>query len=990
MASSAVSVPLTEWQPTASGNAQIVLPTAASAAGPALRMDFDFKGGKGFVVARRAVARTMPAEYAVQFRLRGRGAVNNLELKLIDPSGQNVWRHVLKDQQLPQRWKRFVVQSRDIEFAWGPSSGAAIAQLGFIEIAIVAGEGGAGTFSSAASKCAISRRYSRPSRIPRARSPASTPSKASWDAVGGHGARTESPGSASTAPRRAPSAGSSSSGSSKHRRTAFVCALPLTGKRWKTVHAAAHAGGKRTYVYLPGLRTRFVRLEIEPPCAGASLKLEPFEFSRSIEAFWYAVAAAETRGWHPRWLHREQSEWTPIGTSHGTECALMNTDGMVEVRKASFSLEPMLLVGGRLFTWADVEAKQSLEDRWIPVPTSTWEGRDGDCATTAEATVSGTLRVRYRLENRSQGVMAFRLFVLLRPFQVTPPWQSFRDVGGVSRMQHLIWDAASLRVDDRSCIVPTSAPSGFGAMAFDEGPIAASLAGGVLPGRSDVHDAFGFATGAFEFACSVEPQQSGERILECRPARGECSARTRPSSIGSPGSEWTQWSGNGWCTAAVEAALTATTPYPRHSLRAGFAARAASLHALLDQRRRHDERRAAAHGTCRRGRGVHSLVRAVSARRRLRAVLRRWRGPGLAGRARQPRRADRADRRSLPLHRRTRPCSRISGCSSSAPCDASRVCWERRPLADIGEPRGLSRAARAFVLGRFLGAARLARCGRPGARSRPERAPRAQATALADAPRVRSLFASIEATRARAAARFHSRAASNGRTSIRRPRRTRSTCFDVPDGLDRAAVERTFDKYLADWRAKRSRRGRRRRTTRRTRSASSALWSGSGGARRHSSCCGSFCRTAGRRRGINGRRSPGATTRRPRTSAICRIPGSPPSTCSPCAACSPTSSRRDAAWCLRRDSRPNGSRARASRSSRCRRSTARSSYSLRRLDARTVRFDIATKIDAPLILAAAARRAVAQRSGQWRAGRAHAGDSVTVTHTPAEVICVVT
>ncbi len=28
--------------------------------------------------------------------------------------------------------------------------------------------------------------------------------------------------------------------------------------------------------------------------------------------------------------------------------------------------------------------------------------------------------------------------------------------------------------------------------------------------------------------------------------------------------------------------------------------------------------------------------------------------------------------------------------------------------------------------------------------------------------------------------------------------------FDVPDGLDRSAVERTFDKYLADWRAKRA------------------------------------------------------------------------------------------------------------------------------------------------------------------------------------------
>jgi len=45
-------------------------------------MDFDFKGGGGFVVARpRALKQGMPEEYAVKFRLRGRGPVNHLELK---------------------------------------------------------------------------------------------------------------------------------------------------------------------------------------------------------------------------------------------------------------------------------------------------------------------------------------------------------------------------------------------------------------------------------------------------------------------------------------------------------------------------------------------------------------------------------------------------------------------------------------------------------------------------------------------------------------------------------------------------------------------------------------------------------------------------------------------------------------------------------------------------------------------------------------------
>ena len=78
------------WLPVASGLAELKLSQARAYA--ALRMDFDFKGGGGFVVARRASKRAMPEEYVVRFRLRGRGPVNNLELKLVDATGQNVWR----------------------------------------------------------------------------------------------------------------------------------------------------------------------------------------------------------------------------------------------------------------------------------------------------------------------------------------------------------------------------------------------------------------------------------------------------------------------------------------------------------------------------------------------------------------------------------------------------------------------------------------------------------------------------------------------------------------------------------------------------------------------------------------------------------------------------------------------------------------------------------------------------------------------------------
>ena len=145
-AKSAASAVPSEWQPIGSGNAQLKLSCAPAGRVPALRMDFDFNGGGGFVVARRrALEQAMPEEYAVTFRLRGRGPVNHLELKLVDATGQNVWRHVYTDLRLPLRWTRMRVDSRDIDFAWGPSGGGRLSALGSMEFAVVAGEGGKGT-----------------------------------------------------------------------------------------------------------------------------------------------------------------------------------------------------------------------------------------------------------------------------------------------------------------------------------------------------------------------------------------------------------------------------------------------------------------------------------------------------------------------------------------------------------------------------------------------------------------------------------------------------------------------------------------------------------------------------------------------------------------------------------------------------------------------------------------------------------------------------
>lgn len=791
---------LPDWRPTVSGNAELKLSSSTTASGPVLRMDFDFKGAKGFVVARHAFKRAMPSEYAVHFRLRGRGAVNDLELKLIDDTGQNVWRHVEKSLKPPARWKHFTVQSRDIDFAWGPSSGRSISELGFIELAIVAGEGGQGSLWIAD----LGVEDLTPAR----------PAVASASSeVAGHeaGAALTSQGWKPRADDPRPSLTIDSTQTrmiggliidwlEEAPSSGFRIRSSTSGRRWKTVHTAARAGGKRSYVYLPSLKTRFLRLDLGGPSAGATLRIQSFEFSRSIPAFWYTVAAAESRAWHPRWLHREASEWTPIGTAHGTQCALMNTEGMVEVSQGSFSLEPMLWVGGRLLSWTDVELSQELEERWMPVPSAIWQSAGWRLSVRALESEQGELRIRYSLENLSQEPAHARLFVLVRPFQVTPPWQSFRNLGGVSVVRDLKWAQGALVVNGSTRIVPESGEAKFGAMSFDEGFIAARLEKGVLPEAAEVSDRFGYASGALQFELSLGARERCERTLSCHAVGAAPNAQAPPF-------DWkatfnaVQWSGNGWAMEAIHAAFTAAAhilvtrsgaalqPGPRRYTRSWIRDGAMMSAALLRMGRTQEvrdyirwyaayQREDGFVPCCVDGEGADPLVEHDS------------HGEWLALIADHHRFAQ--DREFLEhswpqVEKAAAYIERIVERDGLLPISVSHEGYLAQPVHaywdDFWAIKGLNDAAGiALELGRQ------------------EQSRRWMSLSARIAT---SLYASIEATRA---ARNLDYIPGSVEWADFDPTATANALYllDVPPGIDRGALDRTFEKYLADWRAKRS------------------------------------------------------------------------------------------------------------------------------------------------------------------------------------------
>jgi len=506
---------LSGWSAVASGQAELHISQDTGPYGAAMRLDFDFKGSGGFVVARRIFSFSLPDAYAFSFNLRGAAPRNKFEFKLVDPTGKNVWRYQQDAFEFTPAWQPLLIRSSQIEFAWGPAGGGRMKEVGAIEFVITAGPGGKGTVWIGDLQFED-------------RSFASQPAVTASSAAAGHEPRCAVDRQRESSWRSTPSVDPQwllIDLAEEHeyggliidwdpiapvRR--FAVQVSHDAATWTTVYSAPRAAVTRNYVYLPAGNSRYIRIDVDAADAQrgvgiVNVLLEPYEFSRSINEFFHNVAAGEPHGRYPKYLCRQQTYWSPVGIPNGVSRALLNEEGMVEVDEGTFSIEPFLWVDGTLITWADAAPAQHLEEEYLPIPSSLW--RSGDVALSVTAFATGrsddaVLYVRYRVEHTSAASRAVRLFAVVRPFQVTPPWQSFRALGGVSPIRDITGHPDAIWVNRTKVVIPLSRPNQFGASPFDEG-ITGYLEAGELPAAAEVHDDFGFASGALRYDLEVAP-----------------------------------------------------------------------------------------------------------------------------------------------------------------------------------------------------------------------------------------------------------------------------------------------------------------------------------------------------------------------------------------------------------------------------------------------------------------------------------------------------
>ena len=93
------------WQPHPSdGVSLLITQDPAGHLASAMRLDFDFHGHAGYAIARKPVSIDLPSDFEFSFWIRGNAQPNNLEFKLIDASGDNVWWVNRRNFVFPKEW----------------------------------------------------------------------------------------------------------------------------------------------------------------------------------------------------------------------------------------------------------------------------------------------------------------------------------------------------------------------------------------------------------------------------------------------------------------------------------------------------------------------------------------------------------------------------------------------------------------------------------------------------------------------------------------------------------------------------------------------------------------------------------------------------------------------------------------------------------------------------------------------------------------------
>jgi len=506
---------LSGWKAIAADGVRIDTALAAGRTGRCIKIDFNFIAGAGYGGIQKRMPMTLPANYQFSFYLKGDAPINNLEFKLLVASGDNVWWLNQRNFEFPREWTKITIRKRQINFAWGPTQDRELISFDKVEFFVASSTGGKGTIylddftfqELAPSGAAI------PTPAVAASTHAGEKQKIEFILDNNKQTQWRSAAQPEQQEIRLDLGKNYEYGGlvidwdEKDFARQYNVLVSADGNNWENVYAVTKGKGGRSYIYLKVQESRYLKLELlasarKQGYAINELAMKANSFSENPEAFFAQVARDVPRGYFPKYLQQEQSYWTVVGVNNDTKEALINEEGMIEIDKNNFSIEPFVFCNGEFLNWNKVATAPSLEKEYLPIPTVTWQHDDlqlNISAFAAGAPDSSLLFAHYVLKNHGKKILRGNLYLALRPFQVNPPWQFLNWPGGTAKVKTLRRENNMIVVNDRKKILLLNPGDGFGALTFDEGDITEYISQNAVPAAATISDHFGYASGALQY-----------------------------------------------------------------------------------------------------------------------------------------------------------------------------------------------------------------------------------------------------------------------------------------------------------------------------------------------------------------------------------------------------------------------------------------------------------------------------------------------------------
>ncbi len=483
--------------------------------GNAIVFDYDFTKGSGYGGIQKLISLDLPENYQFSFYLKAESPSNNFEIKFLDASGENVWWVNNRNYEFPSEWKKIIIKKRHINFAWGPTSDQSLKRIDRIEFTIASFVSGKGTVWIDDLKFEELPPEDNSPIIPVATTSSEYDNNFSIKNTTDNNPETEWKSNENEnqniildLTKRREFGGLVIDWNKEDYAKDFDVYLSADNKNWEKVYSVKDANGYKSYIRLVEEDASFIKIELLKSSRGngyviKEISVKNVDYSVDINRFFINIAKDNSRGYYPRYFNEEGTYWTIAGVNNDIKEALINEDGMVEVDKKSFSIEPFLFVDDKLVTWNDVQKEQTLSNYYLPIPSVTWNYNDLLLDTkvfaSGVANKNSDLYLKYTLTNNSPGRKTGNLLIAIRPFQVNPYYQWLNITGGASKISSIKYHEGGIFVNDDKVIIPITKEDDFGAARFDEGDITTFILENRIPQSKSVIDERGLASGCLRY-----------------------------------------------------------------------------------------------------------------------------------------------------------------------------------------------------------------------------------------------------------------------------------------------------------------------------------------------------------------------------------------------------------------------------------------------------------------------------------------------------------